>query len=783
MERTAWRSPFVPTSKVEKMASSQKSRKALLILSSAVSCLALEAHAQSANPDQAVVLSTVNVDALSAQTPDTVAAKNTPATVYEVGPTIIDILNPGGAANPYRAVSILPSVDAPALDPYGLSNIPGGNKGFRVRGELPQHGSSNITFDGVPLAGVNPGAGAQWLFATENIKAIELYQGPVASDVNSFFTNAGVVNSLLRWPETKPGAEFSQGFGSYNFLRSFSRVDTGLLFNGTTNAFVSGSWTDADNWRSPGKAANNNFNVAAGLHTQIEAFDAKLFFSYNSMRQNTLPALTYAQVKNLGANNYFGYSTSPFALANYYKNVRQNFNDWALLGEFTYALSDSAKIVLKPFYTNEQGNYWDPLANGRIRNWIIDHDWYGLTAEIQGRVADTDMKLGYWWTSLGLPGPPTAWRTYAPTTSGSLVGPMWMLLAQETSRNQFQSVYATMEKRLGDLRLEFGSRYVWNDMPGVNAYSGAGVGGLSYDAALAASPGVIAANSVTSHTTGAFLPFMAASYDLTSELQLRASAGANYGGPSYDAFPVYQTNAAAFAAKGITANQLWQQIKLETSAALDAGLRWTHEVSGLGVFSIEPTGYVSRNYNKGVTYDPGIGIQYAQNVGQSLAYGAQLLGRWKPIETLDIFASMSYDRNVFVSNLPVLAGASAATYAGANVTGTQLPDVPEWTAALGGTWRYGDFAFTPVANFTGSRWGDTTRTQYLSGYATVDLNFAYHFQLPAATLEASLTISNLLNAQYIGFINNSYFQQSSLTNAFYYPGAPRAVIGKIAMKL
>nr|WP_244406296.1 TonB-dependent receptor [Methylocella silvestris] len=241
-------------------------------------------------------------------------------------------------------------------------------------------------------------------------------------------------------------------------------------------------------------------------------------------------------------------------------------------------------------------------------------------------------------------------------------------------------------------------------------------------------------------------------------------------------------NAAAFAAKGITANQLWQQIKLETSAALDAGLRWTHEVSGLGVFSIEPTGYVSRNDDKGVTYDPGIGIQYAQNVGQSLAYGAQLLGRWKPIDTLDIFASMSYDRNVFVSNPPVLAGASAATVAGANVTGTQLPNVPEWTAALGGTWRYGDFAFTPVANFTGSRWRDTTRTQYLSGYATVDLNFTYQFKLPAAKLEASLTISNLFNAQYIGFMNNSYFQQSTLTNAFYYPGAPRAVVGKIAMK-
>ncbi|WP_395666177.1 TonB-dependent receptor [Methylocella sp.] len=725
----------------------------------------------------------VMVDGAPGAATQTIGAVDAPSTVYEVGPTIIDLTNPGGTANPYRAVSILPSVDAPAIDAFGLANIPGSGKGFRVRGETPQHGANNLTIEGLPIAGVNPGPGLLSLLSNENVSSIRLYQGPVPSDVSSFTTNAGVLDMRLRWPEKKAGAEFSQSFGSSYFLRSFGRVDSGDLFNGTTNVFVSGSWTDADLWRGPGDGANGNVNISAGLSTRIENFEGKAFLLYNDMRQNTYRPLTYTQVQNLAAYQYYGYSNDPAALNNYYRNNRQSFATWLALAELSYAFTDNLRVVVKPFFANENGDYWDALGSGRVRDWRIDHNWYGLTAEAQGRFGASEIKGGYWLTSLGLPGPPTAWKTYAPTATGGLMSPMWAILAQETSRNRFQSVYTQLDHDFGGARLEAGARYVWNDMPGINAYSTTGVGALDYDAALAASSGVVAANSVGSKMSGAFLPYMALSYDLTPELQLRGSVGGNYGAPSYDVWPAYQQNVAAFRAAGLSADQLWRQLKLETTAAVDFGFRWTHAFDGFGDVSIEPTGYFSRSSNRNVVYDNGVGVSYGQNVGETRNAGGQLLGRWRPRDDLDFFAAVGYTSNQFVENLPVLATASAATVAAANVVGTQLPNVPQWTASFGGTWRWNGFSATPVVNFVSGRWGDTAQTQYVSGYATVDLNLAYSYAMPYGTLEASVALTNLFDARYIGFINNGYYQQSALGGAFYYPGAPRAVVGRIAVKL
>ena len=63
----------------------------------------------------------------------------------------------------------LPSVDAPAIDPYGFANLPGSNKGIRVRGELSAHGYSMGQLDGMPLSGVDPGPGFAWMFNNEDL--------------------------------------------------------------------------------------------------------------------------------------------------------------------------------------------------------------------------------------------------------------------------------------------------------------------------------------------------------------------------------------------------------------------------------------------------------------------------------------------------------------------------------------------------------------------------------------------------------------------------------------
>ncbi|EGQ61217.1 TonB-dependent receptor, partial [Acidithiobacillus sp. GGI-221] len=110
--------------------------------------------------------------------------KNTlenPASGAEQGATIsghaLDILGGAGQTNPYAAVSLLPSVMAQNPDPYGLANVPGGNKGIRIRGERNPHGGIG-TVEGLPLSAVNPGPGEQFLFDMENIRSVTLLSAP-----------------------------------------------------------------------------------------------------------------------------------------------------------------------------------------------------------------------------------------------------------------------------------------------------------------------------------------------------------------------------------------------------------------------------------------------------------------------------------------------------------------------------------------------------------------------------------------------------------------------------
>jgi iron complex outermembrane recepter protein len=713
------------------------------------------------------------------------APPDTAATEYAVGPQGIDLASGGGGTNPIRGISYLPSVDAPQIDPYGLANIPGGNKGLRIRGEVGQHGNSTGTVEGLPLSGIEPGPGSTFLIDNENLSKIVLHEGPMPSNVNSYFTVGGAFDSQIRWPEEKMGGEISQSVGSFSFLRTFARVDTGTILNGTTKVFLSGSFVDADKWRGLGKSPQGKGDFNFGLDTRpTEAFEAKIFAAKTSFDGNTFRGLTYDQASNLGMYRSFDFAAIPGSLQsqmnNYYGYNLQHFDMWTAFSEFSLRLNEATRVVVKPYYYREDGYYLDGMANGMVRKWLIDHDMYGVVSEIQSRIADTDVTVGHWYGVQNLPGPPTEWQMFQPNAAGGLTGGSWSVLAQQKSSHNFNAAYGVAARDFGPLHLEAGARYVWEHMAGIDEYNSNGVTGLPYDTALALSSGVIPNRSVTGFTVGTFLPYGALSYDLTKDLKLKFSGGGGYGGGSYDGWPAYQQNANTFMKQGITAEQYWHSIRPETSTQLDLGLRWSFS-DWFGSGFIEPTVYYSRNHNKNVSYDPGIGVPFSQNVGEAQGYGGQLMAHYSPIETVDLFASLGYQRLEFVQNLPTLPRASAATIYSAQVVGQQLPDVPYWISTLGANWRVDEFTFTPILHIVGSRSGDTSGFQPLAGYATLDLTGKYTHKLDWGTLEASLSIMNITDAHYIGFINNGYYQQSS-SSGIYFPGPPRSVIAKIGYK-
>ncbi|CAN2534770.1 hypothetical+protein [Methylocapsa aurea] len=760
------------------------------LLLGGASFVALLAVADSAIAETLTTLPEISIGAAPAapqKKPESpiIGSASDSSTAYAADARGLDLASGGGGSNPIRGISWLPSVDAPAIDPYGLANLPGGNKGIRIRGENSQHGNSIGTVDGLPLSGINPGPGVTWLIDNENLSKIVLHQGPMPSDVNSYFTVTGSFDSQIRWPEKKFGGEISQSVGSFSFLRTFARIDTGEILNGTTKAFVSGSFTDADKWRGSGKDPQGKSGFAVGIDTNpVDWLEAKLFVAKSSLDQHSYDGLTYAQASNLGAYRRFDFAaipgSVPSGMVNYYGYNLQHFDSWTALSEITIKVDEATRVVVKPYYFREDGYYLDGMNNGKIRKWLIDHDMWGVTSELQTRILDTDAKLGYWHGVQNLPGPPTAWEMFTPNALGGLTGATWPILSRQTSPHTFDSAYGLASRDFGPLHVEAGARYIWERMAGIDAYNSSGIGDVSYDTALSLSSGTIANRSVTPFTIGTFLPYGALGYRLTDDLLLKFSGGGGYGGPGYDAWPVFQQNSATFLAKGITADQLWRSIKPETSTQLDLGLRWSF-AGAYGDGYVEPTIYYSRNHNKLVSYDPGIGTQYGSNVGESQSYGAQAVVHYSPLETVGLFASLGYQRAEFVEDLPILPGASSTIYYSTRVKGKQLPDVPYWISTIGGDLRIEEFTITPILHIVGSRGGDTSGYQPIAGYSTFDLTVKYEHKIDWGTLTASVTCTNMFDTAYIGQISSGYYQQTS-SNGIYFPGAPRTVLAKVGFK-
>jgi len=658
------------------------------------------------------------------------APRNAMTTVYSVDPKGIALMTGNGGANPLRAIGGLPSVDAPAIDPYGLANLPGSYKGLRIRGEVSQHGNSTSLFEGLPLSGIDPGPGATFMIDNENLSGVTLYQGPPPSNLNSYFTLPGVVDSRLRWGASKMGGEISQSVGSASFLRTFGRVDSGDILNGTTRVFVSGSWTDAHQWRGPGQAPQGKSGFSLGVDTKpSDAIEAKVFVARSSYNANTYAGLNYLQASNLAANRWYNFlpvsSGSPAFAVNYFNYNLQNFDSWTAFSEVAVKFDNATKLVVKPYYFREDGYYLDGMANGMVRKWQINHDSWGVVSEIDTRLLETSIKIGHWYGQQNLPGPPTGWQMFTPNALGGATNPQWAILAQQTSPHVNNAVYGQARRDFGPLHVQAGVRYMWERMAGIAEHTSFGSPvDMSLATALTLSSGVIPSRSVNGFTVGTFLPSGAVTYDVSNDLQLKVSGGVGYGGPGFDVWPAYQQNVAAFQKYGITADSLWRSIRPETSEMVDAGLRYAF-AGGYGSGYVEPIFYYARNHHKSVAYDPGIGVAYSQNVGESESYGGQAIGHWSPVQNLDLFASVGYQHAAFVSDLPVLPGASMTTVLLTHVAGHQLPDVPYWLSTVGADLRIENYSFSPILRIVGGRAGDTTGLQPIPGYATLDLNFGY----------------------------------------------------------
>ncbi len=741
---------------------------------------AFSAHACAAAEGQTVsTLGTITVQAPASVASGPVSLLSGPATGYAITRESLPTLGGAGQVNPYLAVTTLPSVVAQNPDAYGLGNLVGGTKGIRIRGESNPHGAIG-TVEGLPLFGLSPGPGSLFLFDMENLSRISLYEGAIPPDKLAIFTTQGVLNSDVLWPKKDFGGTVSQSFGSFNFHRTFVRVDSGDLPTGT-RAFASFSYTHADSWQGVGASPGYRYNGEVGISQRFSRdLTMRLYAAYNDMSETNPRPLNYQQVTNLGANYNRGWNATltgnPNQDINYYQYNQQKFQDYALFGEVDYRLAKATRIIIKPFYSQENGYYLygqqqaPGIGKPGVLQWDIDHHGYGVVSSIQTTYANTRMTLGYWFENLQPPGPPTAWKAYTFSPSGALTFAKWAILALPTADHLFNSPFFQMERTFQHLSVTAGVRYMMEQTPSITVFNTQGIPDTSYSVAIAKAPSINGNSSANGKNISEWLPYLGLTYQLTPAVQATFSYGRNYGAPAFNSWPTLVVNSQKLQAKGISAQQIWSNLQAETSNSFNLGLQ-VKEAN----WSLKPTLFYTTYRNKAVSiYDPILGFGYYQNIANAHSYGIEIAGSATPLPNLSLFGSLTYSRAVLDQNF------QGATGTVIDAKGNQLPDTPRLIANLGATYRYRHFFVTPRFQYMGTRYADSQNQLPISGYFLANLNLGYHQHVAGlGDLTATLGITNLFNRHYIGLIDASYLQDPNGIN--FYAGAPRTVAGTVQL--
>jgi outer membrane receptor protein involved in Fe transport len=327
--------------------------------------------------------------------------KQTAETVYtgtEITKKGIEIQGPKADTSVYEAISILPDIIVESPDPLGLTPE---QKNIRVRGVRGYFGA--LTVEGVPNYGGNPIGPRDYLYDTEDLQSIAVYEGAVPADLGTGVGGrAGAIELRPLWPKEKFSLDVSQGFGSNSYSRSFLRVDSGKLPKTGTRLSLSYSYTEADKWKGPGDLGpRNNLNLM--VQQPIAGQDPiRFWFNFNDVKQDLYYPLTYAQTQDLDTNYRKDYNNNLTGIRSqdiyYFDYNRGDFTNMDVLAVIPWTFPDVLSLNFKPYYSYEDSYILNGVTSqgGVVQKRIRDLQRYGLISEVGSKFPFLKAALGYW---------------------------------------------------------------------------------------------------------------------------------------------------------------------------------------------------------------------------------------------------------------------------------------------------------------------------------------------------------------------------------------------------
>lgn len=380
-------------------------------------------------------------------------------------------------------------------------------------------------------------------------------------------------------------------------------------------------------------------------------------------------------------------------------------------------------------FGNEGERYTGNPSNKMVQRIDQTQEAYGALVEAEYPLLGGTLLAGWWYQSLESTPPPKMTKMFAIKPNGSL---------------EYKSI-----AMLNDIDQRVSS----------SPY-------LSYDVAFDQTH-LYAGMQVDASDEAVVLPSLIVERYLSSALILGGGYSRNFANPwQGPLWSVYNSNTAKFTAAGISLQDLWDELKLETSDNVELFVRYADDTVGakVGLF------YGAYDHKQVTVYDPALELSYYKSNASATSMGAEAELNLILSKALGMFASGYYNRFAFDEDILLSSDRYLAS------KGKQIPDVARVGAKVGLTFKAQGWRLSPMLRYVGERFGDAENKETIHPYAVVDLTGAYVIDPQHA--EVTLAVQNLANQKYVGVVANS-LDDTRPGSTNYYQGAPFSVVASL----
>jgi iron complex outermembrane receptor protein len=697
--------------------------------------------------------------------------------------------------NAFEALELLPAVNSYNYDGTGLF---GG--GLTLRGfNSDQIGA---TINGVPVNDSgNFAVYPQEFVDQENTCSQFVTQGSTDVDSPQIGATGGNFGIVTCDPSKEQRFRVAQTVGGLSLSKTYMRFDTGLLADGRTRLFISGSHAQADKWKGEGSA--NRDHIDFGFRTDFDRFNSiSGTVLYNRAINQNISSFNLADLKSKGY--YYDYATtfvghvaptpgkagsdvnSAFGDA-YYNLTKNPFENVIASVTGKMRLGENTDIKVIPYYWfgyGTGGNQQKLQAENAFLNKATGKNTAGVDLNGDGDTLDKVIVANSSVTRTHRPGI-TASLTHTINNHQLLAG-FWFERASHEQFGPMVSVDANGNAediwlKNGRINRPDGTPYqsrdqktistgyqffvqdtisLMNDKLSVNI--GVRAPTMKRDFTSYASEAAPVGYNIVK-TYSEVLPQLGAKYQIDNNNQVFASLAKNMKAPpnfAYERLPF--ANGVAY---------LPIDVKAETAYNLDLGYRLQSDA-----LTAQATIYSVDFQNRQATsYDPVSNTSNLNNVGKVKTQGFELELGNTPINGWSFYSSLGYAKSEIKDNLVVSKTVIQPT------AGKQMPLTPEWKVGLSAQYETAAWYTRLKAKYTGIQQATMVNDEEIPSYTVVGFDAGYQFANTSWFKKPTLrlSISNLFNEQYRN--SNSQSKVSAASGVFYYMGAPRLASATLSL--